>query len=220
MTQEVKILIGIGVATLLVIVGAVFFLSSSSPSQEISQETIEENKEVLVREDSQRIGSDSASVVLVEFADFQCPACRASHPVISQILSEYPEDVLFVYRHFPLPMHGNAKSAAYAAEAAGRQGKFWEMHDMLFEGQDAWAEADDPSSIFASYASDLELDLDKFSEDMMLEEVSDKVNRDLQDGTMLGVGATPTFFLNGAPAFQGVPNYQDLKALIDQHLSD
>lgn len=219
MSQETKILIGIGVATLLVIVGAVFFMSSSSPTQETSPEKIAQNKELLVRDNSQKMGSESAKVVIVEFADFQCPACRAANPTIKQLLSEYPENVAFVYRYFPLPMHKNAKVAAYVAEAAGRQGKFWEMHDMLYENQEEWTESDDPMPLFIGYAGEIGLDTDKVSQDAESQEVKDKVDSDSKDGTMLGVGATPTFFVNGIPAFQGVPNYQEIKTLIDSELS-
>lgn len=220
MTHEAKILIGIGIASLLVIVGAVFFLSSSAPTKETTEEDIAKNEEILVRENSQRIGSESAKVVLVEFADFQCPACRAAHPAVQQAIAEYPEDVLLVYRHFPLPMHKNAKAAAYAAEAAGLQSKFWEMHGLLFEGQEEWSEESDPMPTFISYAESLDLDMDKFTADAKSEAVENKVNADQIDGTMLGVNATPTFFLNGKPAFQGVPTYQDLKSAIDQALSN
>lgn len=219
MTQEVKILLGIGIATLLVIIGAVFFLSSGSPVSETTPETIEENKEYLVRENSTKMGSESASVTVVEFADFQCPACGAAHPVLKQLLSEYENDVMFVYRHFPLANHRNAKIAAYSAEAAGVQGKFWEMHDMLFENQAEWSESANPMEIFTEYATELELDTTQFAEDVKSDEIKDKVNNDQRDGTLVGVSATPTFFINGKPAFRGVPNYNDLKAFIDAELS-
>jgi len=215
MTQELKILIGIGIATLLVIVGAVFFLSNQSPTSEVSPETVAQNQEFLVRENSNRIGSESASVTLVEFADFQCPACKSTHPVIKRLLSEYQEDVQFVFRHFPLPGHKNAKVAAYAAEAAGRQGKFWEMHDMLFANQGEWAESNSPVDLFTTYASELELDTDQFAEDIEDDELISKVNDDQRDGSILGVSATPTIFVNGKPA---ISSYSELKQAIDTQL--
>lgn len=219
MSQELKILIGIGVATLLVIVGAVFFLSSSAPAVEVTEESIAENQEYLVRENSHATGSPSAQVTIVEFADFQCPACRSAYPAVKQIVSEYPDDVYYVFRHYPLPMHRNAKIAAYAAEAAGSQGKFFEMHDMLYEYQDEWAESSSPMDILTGYATELELDLTQFAEDIKREEIVDKVSDDQKDGNIVGVNATPTFFINGKPAFRGVPNYTDFKTAIDQELS-
>lgn len=220
MTQELKILIGIGIATLLVIIGAVFFLSSSAPVEEVTEETIAENQDYLISENSQGIGSASAKVTLVEFADFQCPACRSAYPAVKQILAEYPEDVYYVFRHYPLPMHRNAKIAAYAAEASGMQGKFFEMHDLLYENQDEWSESSSPMDIFNEYATELGLDLEQFAEDIKREEITTKVSDDQKDGNIVGVNATPTFFINGKPAFRGVPNYTDFKTAIDQELAD
>ena len=218
MTQEVKILIGIGVITLGVLIGAVFFLSSASPEAQVTPEDAKANQEILIRENSQRIGSDSAKIVLVEFADFQCPACGAAHPTVKQVLSEYPEDVLFVYRNFPLPMHKNAKLAAYAAEAAGKQGMFWDMHSLLFENQADWSESNEPMTIFTDYANLLGLDSDQFAQDVKSEEIAEKITDDMADGAMLGVNSTPTFFLNGVQAFQGVPSYETLKQAIENEL--
>lgn len=219
MTQEVKILIGIGIATLLVIVGAVFFLSSSAPTPEVSEEAVAENQQYLVRENSNSIGSESAKITIVEFGDFQCPACKAAHPAVKQIVAEYPEDVRFVFRHYPLPMHRNAKIAAYAAEAAGAQGKFFEMHDILYENQDEWSESTSPMDIYNEYATELGLDLTQFAEDIKKEEVLAKVSDDQKDGNLVGVSATPTFFINGKQAFRGVPSYSDFKAAVEQELS-
>lgn len=219
MTQEVKMLLGIGIATLLVIVGAVFFLSSGSPASETTPEQIAENNEYLIRENSTKMGSESASVTIVEFADFQCPACGAAHPALKQALSEYQDQVQFVYRHFPLVIHKNAKLAAYSAEAAGLQGKFWEMHDLLFENQNDWSESTSPMDIFTEYATELELDTAKFAEDVKSDTIKEKVDNDQRDGTLVGVNATPTIFINGKPSFRGAPNYNDLKAAIDAELA-
>lgn len=218
MTQEIKILIGIGIATLLVIVGAVFFLSSSAPAQEVSEETIAQNQEYLVREDSNTIGSPSARVTIVEFGDFQCPACKAAHPAVKQILNEYPDDVYFVFRHYPLPMHRNAKIAAYAAEAAGEQGQFFEMHDLLYENQEEWAESTGPMDIFNEFATELGLDLTQFAEDIKKEEIASGVSNDQKDGNLVGVSATPTFYINGKQAFKGVPSYSDFKTALEAEM--
>ncbi len=141
-------------------------------------------------------GATSSDIVLVEYSDFQCPACAAFEPVVKEITTEFPQ-ITFVYRHFPLIMiHQNADLAAGAAEAAGNQGKFWEMHDLLFEKQKEW-EFSTTSKIFSDYAATLKLDVEKFNTDITSAETRKKINDVYRGGVQSGVNATPTFFLNG-----------------------
>lgn len=142
-------------------------------------------------------GNKESKVLLVEYSDLQCPACRAYYPMVKQLINENGKDFQFAYRHFPLGQHKNAKKAAYAMEAAGRQGKLWEMHDMIFDGQDAWAQAGDAENIFAKYAESLGLNMEKFNQDRNSKEVKDKVEKDYNSGVRSRVNSTPTFFLNG-----------------------
>jgi protein-disulfide isomerase len=158
MTQEAKVLLGIGIATIIILVGGVFYLNGTNP-QVTSTGTIE--KKVLVA-GKNTTGSKAAKVTVVEFADFQCPACGAFHPEMKKILADYNGKIYFVYRHFPLPMHKNARAAAQTAEAAAAQGKFWPMYDQLFEKQSEWSEVENPTDLFASYAKNLKLDEEKF----------------------------------------------------------
>lgn len=146
-------------------------------------------------------------VVLVEYSDFQCPACRAYFPLIEELLKQKGADITFVYRHFPLPQHANAYPSAQAAEAAGRQGKFFEMYQRIFEGQDTWAELSPPKAfgVFKGYAQDIGLDMQKFESDYNLKEARGRIQNDYKSGVKLGVNATPTFFLNG----QKVDNPRD-----------
>src|SRR5581483_190972 len=102
---------------------------------------------VLTRNANHKITSTNTKVTIIEFADFQCPACGQAHPALKQILEEYKGKVTFIYRHFPLPQHQNAILAAKASEAAGEQGKFWEMHDMLYEKQNEWSESNNAEEI-------------------------------------------------------------------------
>lgn len=140
----------------------------------------------------------AGEIVLVEFSDFQCPACRAAESPLQDILSRYDGKVRLVYRHLPLTtIHANAQMAAQASEAAAIQGKFWEYHDKLFEGQDEWSELGDPREKFVEYAGELELDTQKFQADMESEEVENLVNRDNLDATRFGLSSTPSFFLAG-----------------------
>lgn len=137
-------------------------------------------------------------IVLVEFSDLQCPACLAVQAPLKQILAKYEGKVKLVYRHFPLiSIHKNAQAAAYASEAADMQGKFWEMHDLLFEKQQEWGELENPQEKFGEYAQSLELDLTKFMADLESQEAKDRVSVDLLAATRNRLGGTPTFFLNG-----------------------
>lgn len=144
-------------------------------------------------------GNPSAKVALVEYVDFQCPACAQYHPIVKQLKEEFGTQVAFVVRHFPLSqVHPNAKPAARAAEAAGLQGKFWEMHDLLFERQSEWAPKPSARGIFVSYAKELGLNTDQFEKDMNRDDIEDKIETQYGAGVASGVNATPTFFLNGA----------------------
>ena len=142
-------------------------------------------------------GEPNAPILLIEYSDFQCPACAAYHPLVTKLLGEYGNSILFVYRHFPLPQHVYAEHAAQAAEAAGLQGKFWEMHDMLFSRQSEWAQAKDIDGVLASYAEKLGLHLEQFKEHYAFSEVKAKIRNDFTSGRTFNVTATPTFFLNG-----------------------
>lgn len=143
-------------------------------------------------------GPRTAPVTLVEYSDFQCPACGAYYPVLKELMKEYDGRIRFVYRHFPLrAIHAHADFAARAAEAAGKQGKFWEMEALLFEHQRDWAESANAEGLITEYAVSLGLDRGRFESDVNSREVSQKVEKDFQGGLASGVNATPTFFLNG-----------------------
>jgi protein-disulfide isomerase len=141
----------------------------------------------------------SGNVTLVEFSDFQCPACLAVQAPLKEILKKYEGKVEFVYRHFPLTnIHKNAQMASYASEAAAIQGKFWEMHDLLFSKQSEWSTISDPKSKFIEYATTLGLDKDKFATDIDSQGVKDLVSVDMLASTRYRLTGTPTFYINGA----------------------
>lgn len=140
----------------------------------------------------------TGNVTLVEFSDFQCPACLAVQEPLKQILQKYEGKVEFVYRYFPLTtIHKNAQIAAQAAEAAGMQGKFWEMHDKLFATQSTWAGLSDPKETFVGMAKEIGLDTEKFASDLESQTVKDAVSVDILAATRYSLGGTPTFFVNG-----------------------
>lgn len=138
------------------------------------------------------------SITIVEFSDLQCPACRVVQEPLKQLLEKYKGKVRLVYRHYPLStIHKNAIAAAQAAEAAHAQGKFWEMHDRLFEKQTDWEGESDPTGKFVQYAADLQLDRAKFLADLTSQESRDAVNADSLAATRYRLAGTPTFFVNG-----------------------
>lgn len=143
-------------------------------------------------------GQQSAAVVIEEFADYQCPPCGKMHPVLQKIVDDYGDRVRVVFRNYPLQqIHKNAFTAARAAEAAALQGKFWQMNDMLFKNQELWKDLPEPRPTFQSYASRIGLDVEKFKADMDNPAVTSRVIADAERGGSLGVGGTPTMFVNG-----------------------
>jgi len=145
-------------------------------------------------------GNKDAEVVLFEYGDFQCPGCGGAFPQIKSIKEDYKGKIAFVFRNFPLTsIHPNALAAATAAEAAGLQGKYWEMHDALYENQDGWSNlsAETRTDRFVDYANNLGLNIEKFKSDMTSKTVSEKISRDRALGNKLGVDSTPTFYING-----------------------
>lgn len=159
-------------------------------------------------------GDKAAKALLIEYSDFQCPACATYEPMLEQAVAEYGERVAFVYRHFPLrQIHPNAQLAAQAAEAAGMQSKFWEMHDKLFDTQTAWSSLSNPRDTFKTYAESLELNVETFMTDLDSETTKSAVEADYQSGVKANVQGTPTFYLNGAK--KSFRSYDDLKKALD-----
>jgi protein-disulfide isomerase len=144
------------------------------------------------------LGAKDAPVMLEEFGDFECHSCGLLHPILNKMKGEFGPRIVIVFREFPLvAKHPHALEAARAAEAAGLQGKFWEMHDLLFENQDTWNEAPDVQPIFEDYATTIGLTLDRFRHDLSSEIVSRRIAQDRDRGYSIGISSTPTLFLNG-----------------------
>lgn len=159
-------------------------------------------------------GNPDAETVLVEYSDFQCPACGQFYPYVKEVLEEYGGSLRFEYRHFPLVnIHPQALPAAKAAEAAGQQGKFFEMHDKLFEGQNAWSKSSNPNSYFDRYAEELGLDVDKFKLQMNSSVIEDAIMNSFNEARVKGFTGTPTFMLNGEE--MEFSTYEEFKAQIE-----
>ena len=141
-------------------------------------------------------GQPGAPVTLEEFGDFQCPSCATTAEVIGKLEQDYGPRLRVVWRNFPLAMHAYALEAALAAEAAGLQGRFWEMHDLLYRNQAVWSKASNVRAFFNMYARSLGLDVERFAKDSASEEVKARVVSDGQHGVSRGVRNTPTIFIN------------------------
>jgi protein-disulfide isomerase len=172
----------------------------------------------------------SGQTVLIEYGDYQCPACYQYEPLVKQIREKYKDKITFQFRNFPITSsHPNAFAAARAAEAAAKQGKFWEMHDMLYEHahqQTAqgitpieWATASNPNTFFENYAKQLGLNVEQFKTDFASEEINDLVNADLAEAQKVPVTATPTFVLDGKKVEQSIGTFEDFSKLIDEAIN-
>lgn len=163
-------------------------------------------------------GSPSATVVLEEFADFQCGSCAQVHPIMNEIKSMYGSKIRFVFRHFPLRMHDKAYDAAAAAEAAGLQGKFWEMQNLLFNNQRSWSADPNYKQTWAGYARTIGLDVTKWETDMAGMATRARVEEDLKRGNAAGIDGTPALYLNGTMVNINDMNIQALSSMIDAEL--
>lgn len=202
--------IGIGILVLVVI--SIAFAASRKEEKDTSQTT--QGSVAPLNPSDQVKGTKDGKLTLIEYSDFQCPACGTYYPIVKQIQLDY-KDLLFVYRNFPLKsLHQNAENAAHAAEAAGRQDKFWEMHDLLFERQKEWSDQKDITQIFDKYAQELKLDVKKFEQDRTSQEVKKKIEADSKSGSAAQVQATPTFFLNGKK-IEAPRGYDEFRQVIE-----
>jgi protein-disulfide isomerase len=165
--------------------------SSTAAAPEDAGQVVRENSRVLSK-------APDEQAVLVEFLDYECESCRAAYPFIEDLRAEYADTVTFVHRYFPLPGHRNSVNAALAVEAAAQQGQYEAMYQRMYETQTEWGEsAEDKSAVFRGFADDLGLDMAAFDAAVADPATTERVRLDVADGEALGVGGTPTFFLDG-----------------------
>ncbi len=195
MNKNIAIPLGMVVVAILALLAAAS--SGDDDSTTAAGPESGEAEVALIRSDSQRItGAPDGAVAFVEFLDFECEACRAAHPAITELRTRYGDQVSFVVRNFPL--HDNSEAAARAAEAAAAQGQYIEMMDLLFETQPEWGEkSTSQEEVFFGFAEQLGLDIEQFTEVYQDPATLEKIRRDQADGQALGVSGTPTFFLDG-----------------------
>ncbi len=202
LTGESKFFIGIILATIALVGVSLFSFAKPAQTPIIRDQN-------LIPATSYMKGNKDAKVMLVEFSDFQCPACKAAKPIVDELIKTYPDKMLFVYRHFPLDQHPYGMKAAHAAEAAGAQGKFWEMYDMLFANQEKFSD-----ELFSKLATELKLDMNAFTLTATDSAISESIRKDRAYGLTIGVNSTPTFFLNGQKL--ELSTFQELKTRIEK----
>lgn len=205
-----------GLAVLIII--SVFGLAqiSNQPTQSASVLS-QEVKIPAVTSSEVTMGTESAKVTLVEYSDFQCPACALYNPLVKQLLKDFDGKIFYVYRFFPLTqIHKNAELSSYAGYAAFLQGKFGPMQDLLFENQKTWAEDSNAKDIFVSYAKKLNLNVSKFEEDINSDGAKKIVLNEQTDANSF-INSTPTFFLNGK-RIQNPKSYDEFKQLVSSEI--
>lgn len=211
MSTETKIISGVGIAFFAFL--AVLIYKTGGESQ------VTADPALLISPSSHMTGKKEARVNIVEFGDYQCPACAYANSIVQQLITEYKDnpEVNFVFRNFPLPQHSNSMVAAEAAEAAGAQGKFLEMVDTLYKNQNEWSGNPKILELFAGYAGKLGLDVKTFNDSINQKKFQDVIIQDRSDGQALGVNSTPTFFINGEK-FAGALSFESFKNKIDEKL--
>lgn len=190
----------VGSVGMIVAIALVFSRPSTTSQPAVDQA-------LLIGDTPQSKGPENAKVTIVEFSDFQCPACQSAQATVQQLLASHPEDVRLVYRHYPLTsIHPYAQLAAQATEVAARENKFWEYHDLLFATQDDWSKMRTLQQVkeqFGDYAQQIGIDKATFLSTIDSDEVKSKVLEDVTLGGQLNIDSTPTFFVNGQPAAPG-----------------
>lgn len=192
------------IVVLVIVFGAILFISKKDST------TSNSGNDSGAQTSTHTRGDNKKGITLVEYGDFQCPACGGFYPIVEQVVDKYKDDIEFQFVNFPLnQIHPNAMLAHRTAEAAGKQDKFWEMYNLLYQNQTTWTSLTGAQvgSTFRSYAESLNLDMAKFDEDQKSAETNSVINADINKGKGLGVSGTPSFFLNG----EKIENPKDLE---------
>ena len=204
--------LSLGLSLVFIILGSIFLASPSKES--LVQITSKINEDDWVK------GSRDASVILVEYSDFQCPACASYYPMVKKVAEEFGDRIAVVYRHFPLPIHQHAKVLSNAAEAAGKQGKFWEMHDLIFENQIKLTSKskEEVQVALKDLAASTGINTEDFLKDLDSEEIKNKVEASYKTATDAGINSTPSFFINGTK-ISNPKDFDSFKILIEEELN-
>jgi len=198
-------------AGLAVLFGGIFWFNKSKAKTTTTQGTPSNHV----------IGTNTTGVTLVEYGDYECPACGQFYPIVKEVQKTYANKIAFRFANFPLvQIHPNAMAGARAAEAASLQGKFWEMHDLLYDNQSTWSTGSNPQPYFDQYANSLGLNITKFDQDMNSSAVLGTINADTAEVQALGGSGTPTFVINGKRIDTNPGSLDAFKQLIDQSIKN
>ncbi len=211
MSTETKIISGVGIV-FFALFALLIYKTNSGPQ-------LVADSDLLIGQGSYMTSTKEAKVNVVEFADYQCPACAYASPIVQQLVVAYKDNpnVNFVFRNFPLPQHSNGMISAEVAEAARVQGKFLEMSEMLYGRQNEWSGNPKAIEVFIGYAQKLGLDVKAFTDSVNQKKFQDLIIKDRSDGQALGVNSTPSFFVNGEKIV-GIPSFDEFKKKIDDKL--
>jgi protein-disulfide isomerase len=214
--KELWIWISIIAVALITLWGLIALVDSSSTSS-----TSQIGTPKAVSDQDITLGNiDKAKVILIEYADFQCPACSISASFVRKLNKEFGNSLLIVYRFFPLTnIHQNSMPSAQAAFAAHKQDKFWEMSELLYQNQDLWAEDQNAQKIFTDYAKKINLNIDQFTKDYNADSTKKFINAEGDEGLSIGINSTPSFFVNGK-LIQNPQDYEAFKQIIQNEINN
>jgi len=210
--------LGIWIGIIAILIGGLWLLTTAVGNSPSPSEPAQVNLPAVSKEDFVK-GNPKAKVTLVEYSDFQCPACRLYFPYTQQLEKDFGNKLFVVFRIFPLiQTHQNSMIASQTAYAANLQGKFWEMHDLLFENQSNWSDSKSAKDIFIGYAKSLGMNPDKFKTDLDAASTRKFVISQLDKAVALGLNSTPTFFVNGTH-IQNPVGYDAFKKVIQDEIN-
>ncbi|MBX3244987.1 MAG: thioredoxin domain-containing protein [Acidobacteria bacterium] len=218
----------IAIVLLVVLIGGIWFYGSSSTTNTPAANQANQTKPSAVNIPPgaslgvNMIGAPDAAVTVEEFADYQCGACASAHPAMKELQGAYAgnKNFRFIFRHYPLGISGHDKSyeASVATEAAGLQGKFWQMQDKLFTNQQAWTSNQNYRQMWVEYAGSVGMDVEKFKTDIAGIQTKERVDQDMQRGRAMAISSTPTVLINGNPVPFNQLNITTLRQLVDAEI--
>lgn len=212
--KNLKIIIGI-----FVVIVAVFLLAKGgykNTEEKVETANTGQASALEIKANDWVSGTSTAKVTLVEYLDFECEACGAYYPITTQLKEEFKDDMRLVVRYFPLPGHKNSRTAAHSVEAAGKQGKFWEMYNILFTKQSEWSEKPVANQDqFEKYAVEAGVNIEQWKKDVVSDDVKKRVEDSYREAVSLNLQGTPSFFLNGKK-IENPKGYESFKLLIEK----
>ena len=212
MTTETKSMIIVGIISIAILFGGAWLYQKNTPKDELLA-----NQDALVRGNSMKVEATNEKLVVVEFGDYQCPACGYIAPSMKELQEKYKDSVTFVFRDFPLNIHANALKASQLSYIANEQGKYWEMHEKLYNLQTEWEKVPDPIDIFVSYAKALNMNIEDTKKKLSSDIYVDRIKADIKDASLLGINSTPTFFVGNTIIRSA--NAEAIKKAIDVELA-